>query len=197
MRGKVPVLICAAAFWVMLASCAELRYSQVAPGIETFHPETICVLSVNPGVYEKEAGDVAGDLITDAVRGKGWFSTVLSPKDLAKLTERDATLRKAVADYLAKLKTVHFSDPDLSRHIGEACNADAFLVVDVNFWNYTTQGDDTLAKAGFSMELIEARTGRIMWKADHCATKEYTWFKPDLTSFARSVARDMIDQMPH
>jgi len=197
MRRKVPAVIFATAFCVMLASCGGLRYSQVAPGIDTFHPEKICVLSVNPGVYEKEAGDVAGDLIVDVVRGKGWFSTVLSPKDVAKLTERDENLRKAVADYLAKLKTVHFSDPDLSRHIGQACNADAFLVVDVNFWNYTTQGDDTLAKAGFNMELIAARTGQIMWKADHCATKEYTWFKPDLTSFARSVARDMIDQMPH
>lgn len=191
-QGIVIGLLC-----VMLSACAELRFSQVAPGIDEFHPERICVLSVDAGVYKEEAGQVADGLIVDVVRGKGWFSSVVSPEGVAKAAERDGRLRESVTDYLAKLKTVHFSDPDISRYIGAALNVDALLVVDVVFWNYTTQGSDKLAKAGFTMDLVAAQTGEIMWKANHCDTKDYKWFKPDLASFARGVAKDMISHMPH
>jgi len=197
MQGSIWRIIVPAVLCVVLSACGELRFSRVAPGIDEFHPETICVLPVDAGVYGEEAGAVVDDLITDVVSGKGWFSTVVSPKRLAELMENDGRLKDAVADYLAKLKTVHFSDPDLSRYIATTCNADALLVVGVEFWNYTTQGDDKLAKAGFSMNLVAAQTGEIMWKANHCDTEEYRWFKPDLTAFARSVAKAMISHMPH
>jgi hypothetical protein len=182
---------------VILSACGELRFSRVAPGIGEFHPEKICVLPVDTGVYKKEAGGVADNLIADIVKGRGWFSSVVSPEEIAKLMESDGRLKNAVTGYLAKLKTVHFSDPDLSRYIGTALQVDALLVVDVNFWNYTTQGSDKLAKAGFSMDLVAAQTGEVMWKADHCDTKDYKWFKPDLVAFARSVAKEMISYMPH
>jgi len=35
-------------------------------------------------------------------------------------------LNKAMTEYLAKLQTVNFSDPNLSRKIGELLNVDAF-----------------------------------------------------------------------
>jgi hypothetical protein len=182
---------------VMLSACGELRFSRVAPGIGEFHPEKICVLPVNAGVYKNEAGDVANDLIVGIVKKKGWFSTVVSPESVAKLMEQDGRLKDAVTQYLAKLKTVHFSDPDMSRYIGAALQVDALLVVGVDFWNYTTLGSDKIVKAGFSMDLVAAQTGEVMWKANHCDTKDYTWFKPDLAKFARDVAEDMISHMPH
>lgn len=197
MHVNVRDAIFGAVLCVMVTACGELRFSRVAEGIDTFHPERLCVLSVDAGVYHEEVGNIADELVVDVLKGKGWFSGVVSPKEVAELMNRDDGLRDAVTDYLAKLKTVHFSDPDLSRFIGKACDVDALLVVGVNFWNYTTQGDDKLAKAGFSMDLVAVQTGEIMWKANHCDTKDYTWFKPDLTAFARSVAKDMISQMPH
>jgi len=106
-------------------------------------------------------------------------------------------LKHIATGYLEKLKKVNFSDPDMSRYIGEICNVDSLLVVDVDFWNYTTQGDNKLAKVGFSMNLIEAQTGRVMWKAKHYDTKSYKWIKPDLADLAEEVAEEMVSHMPH
>jgi len=181
---------------VMLSACGELRFSRVAPGIAKFHPEKIYVLPVNTGVYKEKAGRIADDLIVDIVKRTGWFSNVVSPEEAAKLAENDSRLRDAVTQYLAKLKTVHYSDPDMSRYIGTALNVDALLVVGVEFWNYTNQGDDKLAKAGFTMDLVAAPTGEIMWQANHCDTEDYKWIKPNLANFARGVAKEMISHMP-
>jgi len=197
MQVRVWKVIVAGLLCAGLSACGGLRFSRVAPGIDEFHPEKICVLPVNAGVYKEEAGDIADDLIIDIVNRKRWFSTVVSPEAVAKLMENDGRLRDTVTGYLAKLKTVHYSDPDMSRYIGTALNVDALLVVDVDFWNYTTQGSDKLAKAGFSMDLVAAQTGEVMWKANHSDTKDYKWFKPDLTTFARGVAKEMISYMPH
>ena len=197
MQVHVRGLICGIIICVMLSACGELRFSRVSPGIGEFHPEAICILPVDAGVYAQEAGGRADDLIFDIVKRKGWFSTIVSPKEVTELAERDDLLKDTIADYRAKLQVVHFSDPDLSRFIGKACNADAFLIVNVDFWNYTVQGDDKLAKAGFNMNLVAAQTGEIMGKANHFDTEKYKWFKPDLTAFARDVAAEMISQMPH
>ncbi|TFH65373.1 MAG: hypothetical protein E4G90_06310, partial [Gemmatimonadales bacterium] len=78
---------------VMLSACGELRFSRVAPGIGEFHPEKICVLPVNAGVYKEEAGGIVGELIVDIVKRKGWFSTVVSPEELEKLMGNDGRLR--------------------------------------------------------------------------------------------------------
>ncbi len=182
--------------FVTLAACGEIRFSQVTPGTETFHPDTICVLPVETDAFPDAKG-VVGPLIADAVGKKGYFSGVVSPKDTRKLMENDDKLAKAMSDYLEKLKKVSFSDSDISKYIGKRCDTDAILVVEVDFWNYTTRGEDKLAKVGFSMELIEAQTGKIMWRAKHYDTEGYKWFKPDLADLANKVADKMISRMPH
>ncbi len=185
-----------ALLFAMISACGGLRFSQVEPGIGNFHPEKICVFPVDTGAY-KDVAERADNLIADAVRRRGCFSSVISPGDMTKLTENDARLKSAVSTYLAKLKKVNFSDTDMSRYIGTTCNADAFLVVDVDFWNYTTQGNDKLAKVGFSMELVEAQTGKVMWRARHYDTTGYNWSKPDLSALAKEVAEKMVSHMPH
>ncbi|MBN2539623.1 MAG: hypothetical protein JXB09_06200 [Deltaproteobacteria bacterium] len=182
--------------FVALSACGDLRFSQVAPGMETFHPEKICVFPVEAGAYPEAAG-VADKLIADAISDKGSFSVVVSPEDAKRLMENDAKLTSAVSNYVAKLKKVSFSDPDISTYIGKKCTVDTILVVDVDSWNYTTQGDDNIAKVGFSMELIEAQTGKIVWRAKHYDTKSYKWFKPDLVDLAKKVAEKMISRIPH
>ena len=185
-----------ALLFAMISACGGLRFSQVAPGIEDFHPEKICVFPVYTGAYTEEA-ETADNLIADAVRERGCFSGVISPVDVTKLMKNNDNLKHIATGYLEKLKKVNFSDPDMSRYIGEICNVDSLLVVDVDFWNYTTQGDNKLAKVGFSMNLIEAQTGRVMWKAKHYDTKSYKWIKPDLADLAEEVAEEMVSHMPH
>jgi hypothetical protein len=79
---------------------------------------------------------------------------------------------KSVSDYLAMTENGTLLDPDLSRHVGVALQGGCFLVWMSISGTIETQGDDTLAKAGIRHGAeMRARTGRIMWKADHCATK--------------------------
>ncbi len=197
MRVRKCKIVFVALSCIFLAACGSLRFSQVAPGIEEFHPQRICIFPVNPGVYKGDAGDVVDDIIADLVKGNGWFSAVVSPQEVLKNAESDRELKDAVDVYLAKLRTLSFADPELGRYIASTLNIDAFLVVDVDFWNYTTQEEDKIVKAGFSMKLVSAQTGEVMWRASHCDEKKYRWIKPDLTDFAASVAKDIISYMPH
>jgi len=181
---------------MMISACGGLRFSEVAPDIGDFHPGKICVFPVDTGAYTEVAA-IADDIIAETAGDQGFISGVIAPASLKKRMDNDDSLKQTVTDYLAKLKAVHFSDPDMSRHIGEACDVDSLLVVGVDFWNYTRLKDDKLAKVGFSMALIEAQTGKIIWKAKHYETKGYNWFKPDLDDLAEEVADTMISRMPH
>jgi len=180
----------------MLSACGGLRYSQVMPGAEGFKPQTIGVLPVNVGAYE-EARDAADQIIAGAIVKKKWFQDVVSPATIQNRMDHDASLRDTVVGYLTKLETVNFSDPALSRAIGEQYGMEAFLVAGVDFWNYTKEGGDKVAKVGFSMELVEANTGKVLWKAGHHEAEDYWLMKPDLAKLAAKVAAMMIDDMPH
>jgi hypothetical protein len=45
--------------------------------------------------------------------------------------------------------------------------------------------------------LIDAETGKIMWKAGHHLAESYMMIKPELSDVARSVVKDMVSEMPH
>lgn len=181
---------------VTLSACGGLRYSQVMPDAKDFKPGTIGVLPVNVGAYE-EARGAADQIIAGAIVAKEWFKDVVSPSTMKNRMDNDGKLRDAVVGYLTKLETVNFSDPALSGEIGKKYGIEAFLVAGVDFWNYTVEGGDKVAKVGFSMELIEAQTGKVLWKAGHHEVEDYWLMKPDLSKLAQKVAGMMIDEMPH
>jgi hypothetical protein len=106
-------------------------------------------------------------------------------------------LNKAMTEYLSKLRTVNFSDPDLSKKIGELAKIDAFLLVSVDGWDYAVEKDENVAKVSITMKLHEASSGKLMWKAGHNITEKYMFVKPDLPKVARDVTREMIACMPH
>jgi len=181
---------------VMLSACGGLRYSQVAPDAQNFKPKSIGVLPVNVGAYE-EARGAADQIISGVLVKKGWFANVVSPGKMKSRMDHSSELRNMIIDYLTKLGTVNFSDPELSKRIGESHQMEAFLVVNIDFWNYTVEGSDKVAKVGFSIDLVEAKTGKIVWKAGHHEVEDYWLMKPDLSKLAKKVAGMMIDEMPH
>ena len=122
----------------------------------------------------------------------------LQKHDLEAVQESaNEELRKAMTDYLLKLRSLTFSDPDLSRKIGELAKVDAFLLISVDLWNYTVENKDKVAKVSIGMKFIEASTGKTMWKAGQHKSESYMLLKPELSKVARSVVSDMIDYMPH
>ncbi|NPU85591.1 MAG: hypothetical protein HPY65_14030 [Syntrophaceae bacterium] len=181
---------------LLLAGCGGLRYSQVAPDAKDFHPQRIGVLPVETGPYE-EARGTADSVIAAVLVNKKWFADVVAAESINRQIQSNDELRKVVLEYLTKLRTVNFSDPALSRRIGELCRVDAFLVVNVDYWNYTTEGEKKIGKVGLGVKMVEASTGKIMWKAGHHEASRYYLIKPDLKDVAESLFKTMIGEMPH
>ena len=181
---------------IMIFGCGGIRYSQVTPNAKNFHPKKIGVLSIDVGIYE-EARGIIDQIIAGALVNKGWFSNVVTSDTVKNQMQSDDELGKTVFDYIAKLKTVNFSDPDLSRKIGETYHIDAFLIVNVDYWNYTVEDGDKVAKVGIGLKLVEAETGKIIWKAGHHVAEDYWFIKPDLSDVAECLVKEMFSYMPH
>ena len=189
---------CILLFFVLITiACGALRYSQVDPAAKDFHPQRIAIFpAVDVGTYEESRGDVE-QITASVLIEKKWFADVTDTANLNRQIQANEELRKAMTDYLSKLRSLTFTDPDLSRKIGELAKIDAFLLISVDSWNYAVENKDKVAKVSIGMKLIEASTGKIMWKAGQHKSESYILIKPDLPNVARSVVRDMVDYMPH
>jgi hypothetical protein len=186
MTGRLLRVIVAGALTLLLAGCggANLRYVQTAPEAKDFKPKKVALFPVDAGMYPEAQGAVE-KVVAGVLSERRWFTHVASADAVRKLVETKEDFKQRYSEYMMKLKTVSFSDPELSKGIGEAIPADAFLFVTVEYWNYALQGDN------------KAATGKGVWKAAHEEVKGYKLIKPALADVARSLARDMISRMPH
>jgi hypothetical protein len=189
---------CFLLFFVLTTiACGGLRYSQVDPAAKDFHPQRIAIFPVvDVGTYEEARGDVE-QITAGVLIDKKWFTNVTDTASLNRQIQASEELRKAMTDYLAKLRSLNFSDPDLSKKIGELAKVDAFLLISVDSWNYAVENKDKVAKVSIGMKFIEASTGKIIWKAGHHIAETYILIKPDLPKVARNVVSDMVGYMPH
>lgn len=179
-----------------IPSCGGLRYSEVSPEAKDFHPRRIAVLPAEATTFP-EAKGVIDRLFAEVLNKRGWFSSVVGGETFGRRMETDAELRQAVAEYLAKLDKVSFSDPALSGRIGVLIDAEALLLVRVDYWNYATENDKKVGKVSLSITMIEAKTGKTVWTALHHRISDYLIIKPDLPDVARDLIREMIGYMPH
>jgi hypothetical protein len=182
--------------FLLILGCGGLRYSQLALEAKDFSPKKVGVLPANVGTYEESRGVIDDIIASELVRRK-WFQDVVAADSISRQLQANEDLRKAVMEYVAKLKAVNFSDPELSKRIGELSQVEAFLVVNVDYWQYTMEDREKLAKVGMDIKMIDANTGIIMWKASHHETETYKWIKPELSKVAKKLAAVMIDEMPH
>jgi hypothetical protein len=199
MRKKLFVKFILLAFVLAAMGCSELRFSQIAPEANEFHPKKLVVFPlemVRPEGIKEVKAEVEKN-IEGALIEKKWFASVVGAESFNSQLSTNEELNKAMTEYLSKLQTVNFSDPDLSKKIGELFNVDAFLMVSVDSWDYIVVKDDKKAFVGMTMKLYEASTGKLMWKAGYDIKEDYMLIKPDLTKVARDVTRKLITYMPH
>jgi hypothetical protein len=189
---------CILLFFVLTTiACGGLRYSQVDPAAKDFHPQRIAIFPVvDVGTYEEAKGDVE-QIVAGVLIEKKWFADVTDTANFTRQIQANEELRKAMTDYLSKLRSLTFSDPDLSRKIGQLAKVDAFLLISVDSWNYAVENDKKVAKVSIGMRFCEASTGKMMWKAGHHKAERYYLMKPDLPDVARGLVRDMVVYMPH
>jgi hypothetical protein len=179
-----------------LVGCAGIRYSHVAPEAKDFHPKRIGVLPADVGTYE-EARGVIDQIISGVLVDTKWFTDVVAADKMNDRIKSSEVLQKVFVDYVSKLRAVNFSDPDLSCKLGEMTKVDAFLLVNVDYWNYTKEKDDKVAKVVMGVKMIDAASGKIMWNAGHHEVEEYMLMKPALPDVAKSLVKRMIKEMPH
>ena len=196
MKKKIGIYAAAGLLLLAVMGCGGLRYSQVAPEAKDFRPKNVGVLPADVGTYE-EARGVLDDIVAGELVKRKWFENVAAGHTISRQYTVNDELRRVVMDYLAKLKAVNFSDPEMSRKIGELVQVDAFLIVNLDYWQYTTEDGDKVAKVGMGLKFIDAASGVIMWKASHHETEKYRWVKPELAKVAKKLTAVMIDEMPH
>ena len=199
MRRKLFVKCILMIFVLTTIACSGLRFSQLAPEAKDFHPQKVAVFPVEMLNSEKTKGakGVVEQIIAGSLVEKKWFANIMDTESLNSQLLGNEELNKAMTEYLSKLQTVNFSDPDLSKKIGELAKVDAFLLVSVDACDYTVKKDEKVAKVSMTMKLYESSTGKLMWKVGHDITESYMFFKPDLPKVARDVTREMIVCMPH
>jgi hypothetical protein len=200
LKGESTMKIAARYFMVvfalfLLSACGGLRYSQVAPEAKDFHPTKVAILPADVGTYE-EARGIVEQIFAGVLVDKKWFTDVVDAATIGNQLQSNEELRRAVLDYLVKLKTINASDSDLSKKIGEKLQVDAFFVINVDFWNYTKENNKKFGKVGLGIKMIEASTGKIMWKASHHEAESYMLIKPALTSVAKDLIKTMVGEMP-
>ena len=196
-RNSAAALVAVAvlAAW-LCAGCEGLRLIQTAEEAKDFHPKSIGVLPADLGIYKDAGGKIDG-IITEVLVGTKWYITVIGGEEIRKRIEANEELRKSVDVYVAKLRELNFSDPELCKVIAELCGIEAILIPTVDVWEYTMLAGDKVARVGISMRLVDTKTGKTMWKAGHQVTEEYRFLKPELTGTGRSMIRKMVDRMPH
>lgn len=180
----------------LLLGCGGLRYSQVAPEAKDFHPQRIAVLPADTTTFPEAKGSI-DRIFAEVLVERKWFADVVGGEEIGRRLETDEELRQAVSEYLAKVRNVSYSDPELSSRIGALTRSDAFLLAQVDYWNYTTEDDTKVGKVGISITMIEAKTGKTIWRAAHSRASDYMIIKPDLPDVARGLIREMIGYMPH
>ena len=199
MTRKLLTRYILAVFVLTTVACGGLRFSQLAPEAKDFHPRKVAVFPIEVWNHKEmtDSRGVVEQIVAGSLVEKKLFANVMDTESMKQQVSANEDLRKVVTEYLSKLRLLNFSDPDLSKKIGELMKIDAFLLVSVDDWDYTVEKDQKLAKVGMTMEFYDVSTGKLMWKAGHSITNDYMLIKPELPKIARDVVRKMINYMPH
>ncbi|HYA14571.1 MAG TPA: hypothetical protein VEF33_09565 [Syntrophales bacterium] len=196
MTEKVLTLPLLVLLFLLVFGCGGLRYSQVEPEAKNYHPKRVGLFPVDVGTYE-EARGVIDKVIAGVLVDRGWFAKVIDADMISCQIQSNKEIRTVCLDYFSKLKEVNFSDPELSKKIGEKLEVDAFLVANLDYWNYTKLDDDKVAKVDIGIKMIDAASGKIIWKAGHQEVETYMLIKPKLPDVAKGLVKKIIKEMPH
>lgn len=191
---KITLIICL----LLIAACGGLRFNQLAPEAKDFHPRRIAVFPIEVWNHKEiDSRSAVEQIVAGSLVGKKYFAQVTYAENLQKQIKENEELSKVKDEFFSKLKMLNFSDPELSKKMGELANIDAFIEVYVDEWKYDAKGDEKTAQVGIAMEMYDVATGKLMWKASHSITRDYVLLKPELPKIADEVVHKMIVYIPH
>ena len=174
---------------ISVIGCTTLRYNVVFPEAKDFHPARIGVFSVDVGPYTDAQGKV-DEAIIAALSEEKKIARVIKIGTLTGEKEEYAAL------YREKLTKLNYSDPELSRKVAGIAQVDALIMVTLDHWNYLKEGDSKVAKVGLGIQMIDPRSGQLVWEARHFVTEKYLFVKPDLADVTKRLVKKMAIYMP-
>ncbi|MDH4227914.1 MAG: hypothetical protein OEV59_09250 [Deltaproteobacteria bacterium] len=193
--AHVAVVLMAVA---MLYGCSTAnKYSKLTADTKNFHPKSIVVLPAIVGEHGAGADEIDG-VVAAGLNKRGWYKKVVDGAATRKQIEGSEELAGALAAYLQKLDMFGIADNAAARKIKKELGGnDAFLIVNVTSWDYGRAGGNKVAKAGFSLRLVNLETGAVVWIGRHEVVEEYTLFKPELKDVAADTIAVLAREMPH
>lgn len=181
-----------------IVACGGLNFNLLAPEAIDFHPQRIALFPIEVWNHkDADSRKIVEEVVKSVLIKKKLYFEVTDVENFQKQVLANQELKQAKDEYLSKQRLLDFYDATLSRKIGELTQIDAFLLLSVDEWKYTEQGDKKMAQVGLTMEMYDVATGKLMWKASHAIVKEYMLIKPALPDIARDVASKMANYMPH
>jgi hypothetical protein len=185
-------------FICTIVACSGLNFSQLAPEAIDFHPQRVALFPIEVWNHKEiDSRAMVEQITAGSLVAKRLFTDVTDVEILHRQLLANDEFRKTKDEYFSKLRLLGFSDPELSRKIGDFIQVDAFLLLFVDEWKYYEKDDKKMAQVGLSMEMYDVATGKLMWKAHHSITNDYMLIKPELPDVARAVVNKMAVYMPH
>jgi hypothetical protein len=194
MRTRLPALVCSILTLALVVGCVGLQEMWEGPAARGFYPKTIAILPIS-GAYDSAREDVE-EVVAKVLIKSRKVEKVVPPEQVTDTFQTTKEAFDALITYFSRMETTGHSDKQSAVKIGQALNADSLLVVKVNAWEYTREEGDNIARVGFSMRLIDAVNGAIVWKARHQLQEGYLFMRPDMRELATKLAADMVKFMP-
>lgn len=195
---KMKLMLFLAGLSLFVVGCGGLNYNQVAPNAGSFHPKAVVVLPVKMPEGMETEGELMGNIVADSVTNLKRFDTVIDPSiarsQMAAAENKE--LSDSVTGYLSKLFITGVSDKELSTKIGAVYHVDTIFVPEIGQWHYVNYGGNKFGEVTFSLKMIDAKTGVVIWRAGHTAQEKYTFFKPNLEKMGRNLIKEVFSYIP-
>jgi PBP1b-binding outer membrane lipoprotein LpoB len=180
---------------LFIAGCGGLQEVWEGPGAKIFRPQAIAVLPPMASQYDSAREDIQ-EVLSDAMNKTVSIERVVSPENVTDIFQASKEAFDALVFYFSRLEMTGQSDKDSALKLGKALNVDSFLVVRVNYWEYTEKEGARAGRVGLSLRLVDATTGTTVWKARHERSSSYMFYRPNLKDVAKELAAEMIKTMP-
>lgn len=180
---------------LVMAGCGGLQEVWEGPGARVFRPQSIAVLPPMASQYDSAREDIQ-EVLAGALNKTGHVERVASPEAVTDIFQASKEAFDSLVFYFSRFEMTGQSDKESAIKIGKALNADSFLVVRVNSWEYIRKEGDNVGRVGLSLRLVDATTGTTVWKARHERSSSYMFFRPNLKDVAKELADEMIRYMP-
>lgn len=180
---------------LFLVGCGGLQEVWEGPGARVFRPQSIAVLPPMASQYDSAREDIQEVLARSLIRQNS-IERIVTPENVTDIFQASKEAFDSLVFYFSRLEMTGQSDKDSAIKLGQSLNADSFLVVRVNSWEYVRKEGDNVGRVGLSLRLVDATTGTTVWKARHERSNSYMFIKPSLKQIAKDLADEMIKYMP-